>query len=371
MKKLNIMTFAMAAALAAVAAAPENGKLWYDTDGHVINAHGGGVLAHEGTYYLYGEHKVYGEAGNKAHVGVHMYSSKDLCSWKDEGVVLAVEETPGSRIEDGCIIERPKILFCEKTGKFVMFFHLELKGQGYRAAHTGIAVADAATGPYKFLRSMRPNAGWWPADLSDKERTAETMRKFIEIPQWWGGVAKQWGSHFAGGQMSRDMTLFKDDDGTAYHVFASEDNSTVHVAELTKDYLDYSGRWWRMAESQWTEAPAVCKKDGWYYLIGSGCSGWKPNMARCYRARSMQGPWEFLGNPCRGVNELNGVGPEKTWGGQSNFILKVSDALYLAMFDIWKPKNQIDSRLMWFPMEFTPDGTVSIRWRAAFDRCKR
>ena len=353
--------------IVASAAAPENGKIWYDTAGHPVNAHGGGVLAHEGRYYLYGEHKVYGRAGNKAHVGVHMYSSDDLSTWKDEGIVLPVTEEPGHDIEDGCILERPKILFCGNTGKFVMFFHLELKGQGYLAARTGIAVADAPTGPYRYLRSLRPNAGTWPADLSDKERTAETMRKFIEIPQWWGGVAKQWGSHFKGGQMSRDMTLFKDDDGTAYHIFASEDNSTLHVAELTRDYLDYSGRWWRAAESQWTEAPAVCKKDGWYYLIGSGCSGWKPNMARLYRAKAISGPWEFVGNPCRGVNPLNGLGPEKTWGGQSNYILKVSDDLYLAMFDVWKPDNQIDSRLMWFPMTFTSDGKATVTWCPAFD----
>lgn len=342
----------------------ENGAIWYDTRGHVVNAHGGGVLAHGGKYYLYGEHKVYGEAGNKAHVGVHMYSSDDLTAWKDEGIALAVEDRPGSDIEDGCILERPKILYCDKTGKFVMFFHLELKGQGYRAARTGIAVADEPAGPYKFVRSMRPNAMQWPADVPEAERKAETMKKFIEIPQWWGGVAKQWGSHFGGGQMSRDMTLFKDDDGSAYHVFASEDNSTMHVAELTGDYLDYSGRWWRVAENHWTEAPAVCKKDGWYYIIGSGCSGWKPNMARCYRARSMRGPWEFAGNPCRGgANPSNGLGPDRTWGGQSNYILKVSDDLYLAMFDIWNPENQVDSRLFWLPVSFGPDCGLSIEWR--------
>ena len=344
-------------------AAQKNGEIWYDITGHVVNAHGGGVLTHGGKYYLYGEHKVYGKAGNKAHVGVHMYSSDDLTTWKDEGIALAVEEKHGSDIEDGCILERPKILFCDKTGKFVMFFHLELKGQGYSAARTGIAVADTPTGPYRFLRSLRPNARQWPADLTDKERTAETMKKFIEIPQQWGGVAKQWGTHFGDGQMSRDMTLFKDDDGTAYHVFASEDNSTMHVAELTGDYLDYSGRWWRVAENEWTEAPAVCKKDGWYYIIGSGCTGWKPNMARCYRARSMKGPWEFMGNPCKGgVNPANGLGPEKTWGGQSNYILKVSDDLYLAMFDIWNPNNQEDSRLFWLPIEFNEQNMLAVRW---------
>ena len=42
---------------------PKNGAVWYDTNGHVLNAHGSGVLAQDGRYYLYGEHKVYGEDG--------------------------------------------------------------------------------------------------------------------------------------------------------------------------------------------------------------------------------------------------------------------------------------------------------------------
>ena len=346
----------------AAQAMQKNGEVWHDTAGHVVNAHGGGVLAHGGKYYLYGEHKVYGRAGNKAHVGVHMYSSDDLESWKDEGAVLKVEDKVGSDIEDGCVLERPKILFCEKTGKFVMFFHLELKGQGYKAARVGIAVADKPTGPYAFLRSLRPNAGQWPMNVPEEARIEATKAKFLSATTPWGGKASLWGAHFDGGQMSRDMTLFKDDDGRAWHVFASEDNSTVHVAELTDDYLDYTGRWWRIAELDWTEAVAICKKDGWYYLIGSGCTGWKPNAARSYRARSMTGPWERMGNPCAGFNPANGLGPELTWGAQSNYILKKSEDEYIAMFDIWKPENQVDSRLVWLPVIFNSDGTISIQW---------
>ena len=339
-----------------------NGAVWYDTAGHVINAHGGGVLAHEGMFYLYGEHKVYGKAGNKAHVGVHMYSSDDLSTWKDEGIVLPVKPEPGHDIEDGCIVERPKILFCGKTGRFVMFFHHELKGLGYAAAHVGIAVAEKPTGPYRFLRSLRPNAGQWPMDIPVTERNDATLAKYRITDTPWGGKAKLWGEHFKGGQMSRDMTLYKDTDGKAYHFFASEDNSTLHIAELTEDYLDYTGRWWRMAEKDWTEAPAICKKDGWYYLIGSGCTGWRPNAARCYRAKSVTGPWERLGNPCKGINPANGHGPELTWGAQSNYILQAPDGKYIAMFDIWQPTNQVDSRLVWLPMVFEKDNTISIEW---------
>jgi len=359
MTKRVIVGMCLALCVSGVQAVQKNGEVWYDTVGHAVNAHGGGVLAHGGKYYLYGEHKVYGRAGNKAHVGVHIYSSDDLERWTDEGIALKVEDKPGHDIEDGCVLERPKILFCDKTGKFVMFFHLELKGQGYSAARVGIAVADKATGPYRFLRSLRPNAGQWPMNVPEGERVEETKAKYMTA----GKKAKLWGAHFDGGQMSRDMTLFKDDDGKAWHIFSSEDNSTLHIAELTDDYLDYTGRWWRAAELDWTEAAAVCKKDGWYFLIGSGCTGWKPNTARCYRAKSITGPWERLGNPCKGVNPANGLGPDLTWGGQSNYILKKDDGEYVAMFDIWKPDNQIDSRLVWLPIDFNADGTISIEWK--------
>ncbi len=95
-----------------------------------------------------------------------------------------------------------------------MFFHLELKGQGYSAARVGIAVADKMTGPYRFLRSLRPNAGQWPMNVPERERVEETKAKYMTA----GKKAKLWGAHFDGGQMSRDMTLFKDDDGKAWHI---------------------------------------------------------------------------------------------------------------------------------------------------------
>ncbi len=34
-----------------------SGEVWKDTDGNPINAHGGGLLYHDGAYYWYGEYK--------------------------------------------------------------------------------------------------------------------------------------------------------------------------------------------------------------------------------------------------------------------------------------------------------------------------
>ena len=75
----------------------EPGAIWPDTNGIHINAHGGGFLWHEGSYYWFGEHKIEGEAGNKAHVGVHVYSSEDLYNWQDRGIALAGFKRPLQR----------------------------------------------------------------------------------------------------------------------------------------------------------------------------------------------------------------------------------------------------------------------------------
>lgn len=351
------------------------GQEWLDDNGVAINAHGGGVLHHEGVYYWFGEHKVAGRRGNSAQVGVHVYSSTDLYNWRDEGIALAVADDPDSMIARGCIIERPKVIFNAATGKFVMWFHLELQGWGYKAARSGVAVADAPTGPYKFLGSGRVLPKTWPVNLpptperealtkpDDDERIARLRRRRDpngEIPFFY--------FDFNTGQMARDMTLFVDDDGVAYHIYASEENRTLQIAKLAEDSLSHSGEFVRAFERRMMEAPALCKRRGKYYFLASGCTGWAPNAARSAVADDVFGPWRELGNPCVGVNPQNGLGPEKTFGGQSTFILPVAgrEDAYIAMFDIWEPRNPIDGRYVWLPIEFSGDG-YQIRWRDEWD----
>ena len=79
-----------------------------------------------------------------------------------------------------------------------MWLHIDTADYAYSRA--GVAVSDRPTGPYQYLGSFRPN-----------------------------------------GSMSRDMTLFKDEDGQAYHLFSSEHNRTMHVSRLTEDYLQPNG----------------------------------------------------------------------------------------------------------------------------------
>jgi hypothetical protein len=350
------------------------GEIWPDNNGVHINAHGGGVLNHNGQYFWFGEHKISGEAGNKAHVGVHVYTSTNLTSWNDAGIALEVSADPSSEIAKGAIIERPKVLFNESTGKFVMWFHLELKGQGYKAARTGVAIADEPTGPYRFLKSVRPNANQLPMNLTAKEQQAfELMQKGEDVPQQIKNGIKGYYSlemlarDFSVGQMARDMTLFKDKDGNAYQLYASEENQTLHISLLTSDYLSHAGKFIRMHPGGQDEAPALAYHAGQYHLLTSGLTGWRPNSAKQYISKHIFGPWKKLSNPTVGINPNNGLGADKTFGGQSTFILELEDkpGNFIAMFDIWRPENAIDGRYIWLPIEFVGK-EMRVTWQSSW-----
>lgn len=301
------------------------GSIWKDTDGNPINAHGGGILYHEGTYYWYGEFKgdsTYrldwvktwecwrAEAG-----GVACYSSKNLTDWKFEGKVLpTVDDDPTSDLHPSQVIERPKVIYNEKTGKFVMWMHIE--SPDYEKAHAGVAVCDSPTGTFTYLGSFKPN-----------------------------------------GADSRDQTIFKDDDGKAYHICSSEWNSTLYISLLTDDYTKPSGTYVRRFIGQSREAPAVFKRNGHYYMLSSGCTGWDPNKAKWAVSDSMMGVWELKDNPCLGRDA------DKTFYAQSTYVLPIEGMQdqFIAMFDRWNKTDLINSRYVWLPIEFDGDRPL-IRW---------
>ncbi|WP_346857916.1 glycoside hydrolase family 43 protein [uncultured Draconibacterium sp.] len=341
------------------------GKLWSDADSVHINAHGGGILYYDNTYYWFGEHK--SAHTSSAQVGVNCYSSTDLYNWKHEGVALSVNDSVGSDIEACCVMERPKVIYNAETQQFVLYFHLELKGKGYSAAHVGIAISDKVTGPYTYLRSLRPNPGIWPQNMKGEQQTSTITTD--NFSAWW---TEEWMQavkdglfvrrDFEGGQMSRDMTLFVDDDGKAYHIFASEENLTLHIAELSDDYLSYTGTYIRVAPGGHNEAPAIFKKNGKYFMITSGCTGWDPNAARLFSAESIWGPWTQHPNPC--------VGPDAdlTFHSQSTYILPVAgkDDAFIFMADRWTPKKPIEASYIWLPIQFE-NGLPVLKWQDQWD----
>lgn len=345
------------------------GQTWKDNTGVHINAHGGGVLFHEGVYYFYGEHKIGGKLGNTAQVGVGCYSSPDLYNWKNEGIALKVNEIDSlNDIAKGCILERPKVIYNAKTKKFVMWFHLELKGKGYDAARSGVAVSDQPTGPFAFVKSFRPNAGTWPVNVMPihLQPVAPTVKA-----SYCGGKGclpsspdsvNLLGRDFKGGQMARDMNLFMDDDGSAYHIYSSEENSTLHISKLTDDYLSYSGQYFRVFSGRYMEGATLFKRKGKYYIIASDCTGWNPNAARSAVSEKLFGNWTELGNPCVGE------GSELTFNSQSTFVLPVQGKkdMFIFMGDRWTPENPIEGQYVWLPITFEDDKPV-IHWYDKWD----
>lgn len=286
------------------------GQTWLDTHGDTINAHGGNMVYYNKIYYWFGEKR-------NAHqsLGVNVYSSKDLYNWKPEGLALAHSADTASDIAWGGIMERPKVVYNKKTKKFVMWFHVEVRGKGYGAAKVGVAVSDNITGPYQFVRSFRPN-----------------------------------------GNMSRDMTIYVDDDGKAYEIYSSRENYDMRIVQLTDDYLDVTTKD-SLLFSNHREAPAIFKYNKKYYLLTSACTGWAPNKAVMRVADNLYGEWKPIGNPMRGEDS------EKTFGGQPAFIFQLPHKknAFIYVGDQWNPKNLEDSRYQFLPIKISGDG-IYIDW---------
>ena len=277
-----------------------------------------------------------------------------------------------SPIVRGCILERPKVIFNARTKQFVMWFHLEPKDAGYDGSLSGVAVADKVVGPYRFLECFRPNAGVWPKNVPVAAKRKLNAKELAEINQLQlpGGPLPYYPKDllyrrdFVGGQMARDMALFVDDEGSAYHLYASEANGTLHISRLSDDYLKPAGEYVRIFPGRFHEAPALMKWRGKYFLFSSDCTAWAPNAARLSVAENIFGPWEELGNPCLGTgNQI-----AHTFNSQSTFILPVphrKDA-FIFMADRWNPENAIDGRYVWLPIEFQ-HGVPMFRWHEEWD----
>ena len=162
--------------------------------------------------------------------------------------------------------------------------------------------------------------------------------------------------------MSRDMTVYVDDDGKAYHITSSQENLTLLVSELTDDYLDFTGKYNMVAPGGQNEAPCIFKHDGTYWLICSGCTGWSPNEARMFSAKSIWGPWTQHPSPFVGTAKgYRDMPADKTFGAQGTYIYQMNGKT-IFMADIWNPRHLSQSMHLWLPIELDPHGVPVIRW---------
>jgi hypothetical protein len=303
------------------------GKQWLDTGGKPIQAHGGGFLADGGRTYWYGENKDGPTAseprcGTRVDlIGVSCYVSDELVAWQNAGLALAARpDDPAHDLHPRNILERPKVLRCPATGRYVMWMHMDNFERD--KAMVGVAVADSPTGPFHYLRSFRPH-----------------------------------------GCDSRDMTLFQDRDGSGWVIYSSEKNNTLHAGRLTADYLDTDGDYVRLMEGRRREAPAMFLFGERIFMISSGCSGWNPNPSEVAVAERVTGPWTVLGDPFAGDAAGN------SFRSQSTGVLPLPGApegWFIYLGDRWEPADLGASSYVWLPM-CVRGNTVSIEWRNSWN----
>lgn len=133
-------------------------------------------------------------------LGISCYSSKDLWAWKFEGLALKPEKKDkSSDLYLTNVVERPKVIYNERTKHYVMWMHID--NANYSKAAVGVAISTQPEGPFDYLGSKRPHS----CD-------------------------------------SRDMTIFKDDNGDAYIIYSSQTNSELHIG-MHQLYANIYGRY--------------------------------------------------------------------------------------------------------------------------------
>ncbi|MER5966228.1 RICIN domain-containing protein [Streptomyces sp. NPDC002057] len=292
----------------AASVATANATQFTDPAGNPVHAHGGGVVKVGEYYYWFGENR---NADNSFRY-VSAYRSTDLKTWEFRNHVLTQATDPELV---GANIERPKVVYNASTGQFVMWMHKEGSATDYSEARAAVAVSDTVDGDYTWRGSFRPL-----------------------------------------GHMSRDITTFVDTDGTGYMISAANENADLHVYRLTSDYTGIDAQVKKLWAGQSREAPAMFKRNGVYFLLTSGATGWAPNQQKYATATSVTGTW----------SGLKDIGNSTAYRSQTAYVLPVqgTDGTgYLYMGDRWG--NSMggmvqDSQYVWLPLKFPTRTTMTM-----------
>jgi hypothetical protein len=284
-----------------------NRTQFLDTSGNVVHAHGGGIIKVGRYYYWFGESR-HADSSFKA---VSVYRSTDLKTWKFRNNALTQASDPELASSN---IERPKVMYNASTGQFVMWMHKET-ATDYVQARAAVAVSDTVDGDYSYQGSFRP-----------------------------------FDQH-----MSRDITVFVDDDGAGYMISSANENRDLHVYRLTNDYTQVAA----LVQS-WPgdvrEAPALFKRNGVYFMVTSGATYWNPNQQKYSSASSITGPWSSWQN----------VGDASGFSSQTTAVLPIQGTettSYLYLGDRWGPgfdKTYLDSQYVWLPLRFPTNTTLAM-----------
>jgi hypothetical protein len=336
-----------------------------DTDGNAIDAHDGRLRYFAGRYYWYGTAYRCGyrlwdldgtlpvQPGRHTFCGIAAYSSSDLMTWRDEGLLFD-GSTPYWQAACGTGCFSPLVLFDPRRNRYVLWVNA-LNGEvNYR-----VLTSASPTGPFTDVKVPS-----------------------LDMPQDGG-----------------DYDVFVDRDGTGW--LTETVRGSIVIQKLSSDYTDGVGAsvpavpatfpappdLWCVGQTfcGLREAPTLFRRGDFYYLVVSD-----PSCPYCqggtsyYTAKRPVGPWKGPGllsesTPTDAPEPPQGevISPDSC-GGQPRSVSKVptsAGSVYVYWSDLWhgitrqvspggpfpshaSDGNQALATRFWAPLRFRDDGTI-------------
>lgn len=277
------------------------GQVWLDTNGCRIQAHAGAVFYEDGKYYWYGENKEF--TTGKSEIwswGIRCYQSQDLCNWEDLGLIIEPDiSNPDSNLFPNAYVDRPHIIKCEQTSKYVCW--IKLSGN---AASFIVLTADKLIGPYSVVHE-----NYRPFDLK-----------------------------------VGDFDIHVDKETGKAYLFEAGNHDGVFGMELSYDYTScekiVSQQYEELHPPFTREGITLFECDSKKYLVTSGMTGYIPNQSDAAVSESWETPFVSIGNPH--IDDESNA----SFNSQISQIFKIHGTEQLvAIADRWMPECPLDGEL--------------------------
>ena len=274
------------------------GQPWLDVNGERIQAHAGGFLYEDGTYYWYGENKEHTDGVCEIWTwGIRLYASKDFYNWEDKGLIIQpVLDDPNSELFPEKCIDRPHIFKNPHTGKYVCW----LKNSGPYSCFD-VLTAEKLTGPWTMV--------------------TERLNPF--------------------GVKIGDFDVLVSEEGTGY-LFCEAEHRTVKGFRLNRELTDVeaeiSTQYDGINPPFTREGITVFPREGKLWMLTSGMTGYVPNQSDSAVSDGFEKPFTSVGDPHVDDDTL------ASFNSQIGQVFRVPGKkdLYLTVADRWVPKYVVD-----------------------------
>ena len=309
-----------------------------DADGAILDAHDSKLLFRNGRYEWFAASYgncteppggngcasvSIGACGFQTNHNVTLYTSTDLVSWVNRGVVFGAL----GNLPPNSVLFAPKTVYNAKTQMYVLFFNYIV--ESFSNSYYGIATSPNAEGPF----------------------TVQVKSLALRYTD------------------NGDENVLVDDNGDAYFIYTTlSHNHGMSIEKLAPDYLSSLGATDPSQSSgifgdSFVEAPALFKRGAIYYAVFGSCCCYcgGGSVVSVYTSPSALGPYTK-----RSVLAVGGGPGAAAFGSQQTDIFSYTDSSGAAQFmyvgDHWQSapdRLKAHDFTVWAPLSFTADGNVT------------